>query len=340
MTLLGLQSSRSLTNQLFLIGLVAVINIRASDASYPTCNSYSWNTSGPSEHWRFTGHGCVSENVNPHHLASCLRGKTIVFIGDSVTRYQYLNMVYFLATGRWVSEDPYNENEHMWPSWPDFHMGTSLRLGCVEYCDCHRNKTDLGRENRFYSNCKLGINVGLITWLAGTNLEIGFDLSKGIFNQTCSWCRNPSLFLEKKQYERPVFKQFGTDIKVFISDQLSNMQADVIIINQGIWGREDYPLRKPAALNRLYEELRKSVRPGGKVVWKTTSPGLAQNASQIFDKEDFLLNVTKAGFEIFDMYRLTADLRTESNAYWDTWHFQPFVYKYVNIQLMQYLCGI
>jgi hypothetical protein len=34
-------------------------------------------------------------------LRSALRKKTIVFIGDSVTRYQYLNLAFFLERGKW-----------------------------------------------------------------------------------------------------------------------------------------------------------------------------------------------------------------------------------------------
>ena len=35
---------------------------------------------------------------------ACLKGKHVVFVGDSVTRYQYLSLVSFLEKGGWEEE--------------------------------------------------------------------------------------------------------------------------------------------------------------------------------------------------------------------------------------------
>eukprot|EP00760_Papus_ankaliazontas_P006755 PhM_4_TR1315/c2_g7_i3/m.52879 len=42
-------------------------------------------------------------HLNRSRVLRALRGKHIVMIGDSVTRYQYLNLVYYLRTGSWGS---------------------------------------------------------------------------------------------------------------------------------------------------------------------------------------------------------------------------------------------
>ena len=36
---------------------------------------------------------------------ACLKGKHVVFVGDSVTRYQYLSLVSFLEKGGWEEEE-------------------------------------------------------------------------------------------------------------------------------------------------------------------------------------------------------------------------------------------
>ena len=82
---------------------------------------------------------------------SCLSGKHIAFIGDSVTRYEYLSLVYFLSKkqymeryGASVSGEPSLVNEKDWDSWDDFFTHGSARVAAAvdaeatELCDCQR----------------------------------------------------------------------------------------------------------------------------------------------------------------------------------------------------------
>ena len=75
----------------------------------------------------------------------------IALVGDSVTRYQYLSLVYFLRTGKWHSTKPRLFCEKDWPSWNMFFKGTNAKLRGYEICDCDREgSVTLGfRENRF-----------------------------------------------------------------------------------------------------------------------------------------------------------------------------------------------
>ena len=57
-----------------------------------------------------------------------LKDSRIVFVGDSLTRYQYLNFIYILHSNSWVgSSYPHLELESDWKSWKSFHIGSSLR---------------------------------------------------------------------------------------------------------------------------------------------------------------------------------------------------------------------
>jgi hypothetical protein len=51
----------------------------------------------------------------------------IVMVGDSLMRYQYLHLVYFLNTGRWVTDDenPNIVNERTYESWINFYKVTN-----------------------------------------------------------------------------------------------------------------------------------------------------------------------------------------------------------------------
>ena len=82
------------------------------------------------------------------HISTCCIGSTcipsgarLVFIGDSLTRYQYLDLVYALegreAELRRPVRNPLQETS--WSSWQDFYHGTHLDLQPNElWCDCYR----------------------------------------------------------------------------------------------------------------------------------------------------------------------------------------------------------
>ncbi len=81
----------------------------------------------------------------------CLEGKHIAFIGDSLTRFQYLSLVYYLYTGRWTHNYPSSFCGHHWPSKGDWMIGSSLRTGCMELCDClPAPNGPVRRENRYF----------------------------------------------------------------------------------------------------------------------------------------------------------------------------------------------
>ena len=70
----------------------------------------------------------------------CLQDRHVVYVGDSVTRYGYLNLVYWLHTGAWhvpPGQDPNEFNEDR-ARWNEVLHTTNARLGGKEVCDCHR----------------------------------------------------------------------------------------------------------------------------------------------------------------------------------------------------------
>jgi hypothetical protein len=92
-----------------------------------------------------------------------LQNKRIVLIGDSITRYQYLSLVYALSTGHFLNMSliPNPVVERSWPSWHDFYVGTHGMLQPFEYCDCFRGTGRLiqENENRYYFDNVRNISV-------------------------------------------------------------------------------------------------------------------------------------------------------------------------------------
>ena len=105
-------------------------------------------------------------------VRDCFRGKRVVMVGDSMMRYQYLALVYWLENG--VQPPPGFHagegrggwdkfsvcNEFSWDvkdgeigknsSWTNFYSETARGLNGHESCDCWRNNGFDMVENRYY----------------------------------------------------------------------------------------------------------------------------------------------------------------------------------------------
>ena len=92
------------------------------------------------------------------------KGKHILFIGDSLTRYQYLNLAYFMTTGHWRSPCPWNEKERDHGTWDQFFRTTTERMGGFETCDCWRVGDNYSnyREIRRYRNPHADIAITFV----------------------------------------------------------------------------------------------------------------------------------------------------------------------------------
>jgi len=85
----------------------------------------------------------IIDNIHHNKVLEKFRDKEIIFMGDSITRYQYLNFIGFLHTAQWVSRPPYIESERAWNKrvgdWVGFMKMSNLRFGGYEICDCYRD---------------------------------------------------------------------------------------------------------------------------------------------------------------------------------------------------------
>lgn len=92
------------------------------------------------------------------------RNLRVAFIGDSLTRFQYVSLVYFLKYDHWSDdqENPGLLNYRYYGTWSEWMSNTSSIMQPEEHCDCYRmnkpNASSLGNwharmnENRYYSD--------------------------------------------------------------------------------------------------------------------------------------------------------------------------------------------
>ena len=109
-----------------------------------------------------------SETTNPRrdkHISplETPRNLSIVFVGDSLMRYQYLSLAYFLRHGRWwdspanapnnlMNAHSFHHPAHPSEDWNEFLLQSNRMLYPLEACDCERsvNSSDIVLERRYF----------------------------------------------------------------------------------------------------------------------------------------------------------------------------------------------
>ena len=149
-----------------------------------------------------TGAHCDPSGFTSDDVVNALEGHHVVFVGDSLNRFQYLSLVYFLESGSWASPYPSNTVVWQWEEaygllderkkvWPMFMRSTNERMNAgagQEICDCYRSGGDAFtiRENRYWMSGDGRLRVSYVQWFGGV---AGWMPLKGhklsLMNETC-----------------------------------------------------------------------------------------------------------------------------------------------------------
>jgi len=90
------------------------------------------------------------------------RNLTLIMIGDSLMRYQYLSLAYFLRFGRWYDTQAsttvsYLLHSNSWrhpryptDTWNEYFLQSNRLLQPMEVCDCFRNRAIILERRYFY----------------------------------------------------------------------------------------------------------------------------------------------------------------------------------------------
>lgn len=94
-----------------------------SNATWEPMVSENWNDTSKAPIFKLHFPSCSLDYLEDvEQSRTCLRNRHVVLIGDSLTRYMYLNLVNYLETGEWIPwEHPYSEAEKQWGSWTEFY---------------------------------------------------------------------------------------------------------------------------------------------------------------------------------------------------------------------------
>lgn len=264
-----------------------------------------------------------------------LRDRLIVFIGDSFTRHQYLSLVHFLSSGGWNEDDglPHSLMEKEFRSWPLFFLASNLRLGCHEILDAYRNDNDPHvRENRYFHHWGLNLTIYAFLHTSPYPIYLGRNLPTiSEFHDVCT-NREKSIQLLLDDHNNPTVLRQYTSTADFISKEITSLQPDVLILNQG--NHAGSMFRTESNLRGVIEVMKSSARHA---VWKTST---AQKGGIQVDSDAFVDGLVANGLTIFDAFSLTHTISLVPAVFWDGKHFLPFVYRELNLGLLDFLQGL
>lgn len=204
------------------------------------------------------------------YLIDSLRNRHIVFMGDSITRYQYLDLVYLLMYGKW-SDDQKFVDSTLHKSWSDYLLYTAATLKNVELCECYRGVMGPGFanvENRKYVNQELNTTIWFFLWFGDYCLPHGhFNVSDDIRPMNCMPNR-----CTKAASKNPWMASSAAD---FIDAFVTVHSPDLVLLNTGFHTAFDglNPLshREAPRFTRFVRELNES-GISTKFVFKSTTP--------------------------------------------------------------------
>lgn len=257
-------------------------------------------------------------------LASRLRGLNVAFIGDSLTRYQYIALCHFIEHKSWVADEwrpnPLLEKTHK--TWHGFYNVTNKILAPHEQCDCFRpEKSDRDKwyENRYYYDPANNVSISYIQAM-GVVVDV-----HGHFAPDDVHSQHGLVAISRNKVSKPKWVySWANVIRKHIG--LLSPKPNVLIINAGHWHNK-FNL---ASYRKEVISAAKSI--GVTLIWKTTTytrRHIITNHNQMNDNSmcreaDLCLNMSWTR-------------EVPSKDYVDRVHFKPHVYNEMNKKLLPFL---
>ena len=310
---------------------------------------------------RKSGVGCSSHQSSDDFISlqhdkvlSGLSGRHVLMIGDSMMRYQYLNLAYYLSSGKWRSQSPPNEEEAQHGSWAAFYAMTNARLK-TEVCDCYRPTVlDFTKylENRYFIDLSHNFRISYVQQL-GSNLFSPHTL--GYMNAYCTkekGCVQKGCTAGQCVPSTHPIDHVGNGSSIsgpaaWVTMACS-LRPDTVVVNMGLW----YILNDPTGYAQVVDASKQILACPGmqstKFVWKTTTPRSVeignQNNPNVGDPVLVALLKDHKEWSVFDANGIVQQLKgyaaaQSHNMFWDPAHFRTPVYAGLNQVFLTQLLG-
>ena len=278
----------------------------------------------------------LKDRVTLHNDLPIPRNLNIAFMGDSLTRYLYLDLVHFLKVGRWIdnADRPNFVLEKTHANWTAFYNFTNTMLRPYEQCDCYRKSHTPVRileaanvmENRYFRDGMEGYN-NTVTYIQ----KFGNDYMRSNWNASDIYTphENYGVITNDTDYH-PAFtlKTWVDVIEEFVCKM--EPKPSVLIFNSGLWWRNN-DLVDVTLQGEIVKALKKCDILS---MYKTTTRKYNQEDRTMQEYEEQLCNQTDYCWD------LTWTGIVPKELYFDMFHVIPPVYSYKNVQLLSMLSSI
>lgn len=242
----------------------------------------------------------------------------IAFMGDSLTRFQYLDLVYFLSHGgRWVQRDDSPNLVTKGSNWNAFFKFTNQVLKPYEECDCFRlqGTRNIPRsiENRYFYEKKRNNRVAFLNKFGDIPFKTQWN-ARNVFDS------HPPLKFRKPKY---IYQGDWVDsIKNFVCKM--RPKPSILIFNTGLHNHSE--LMDPRTQKEVVEVLRACRITS---MYKTTT----SRAMEVYEQQ--LCNQTDLCYDI----SWTGPLVSKEH-YGDRDHFVEPIYSMLNVHLLSMLATL
>lgn len=266
----------------------------------------------------------------------CLRDRRVLFLGDSVTRYQYLSLAYFLATGTWGNHVELVDY-HKWSTYADYFKATNSWFS-QELCDCFRADFNISSlrtasENRYYyGDGAFVVYIRLLSDAYPPRGHFGFPPFVAPSSEVCQAgeCSKPH------DWVAPISCYLVNETcKEFWIHVLRPLNITHFFFNQGHWVRTS--TRDANWFRHVMQGAKAFISKCGTAYFKTTSTARKDNQRD----SKAIITAREYGWKIYDVEILTRGLLKLHDGFpgFDRVHYYPFVYRELNNYLLNLLCN-
>ena len=296
---------------------------------------------------------CIQE---PCHLS-------IVFMGDSLTRFMYYSLAHYLRHNQWIEPDSYPHlvkpsdvlgGYELNFDWTPWYNASTLNLYPYETCDCHREPGTLRRqyngivnENRyFYDPQRNNTVVYFQAFTPKISIRGHFEDPKQALKQMP--CKNHTIHpynhlqgnvgdictnITDKEKENILLEKvpitWEYDWPDAITHMVTKINPDVLVLNSGKWREPGWGFEQQSYLDKFAKAVKDANIPH--TIWKTTTANKGGRIDPTLNEFDNKM-CQQDWLECFNLTAWTS--KVPSAMYVDSGHFREPVYRKMNELLL------
>lgn len=258
----------------------------------------------------------------------------MVFAGDSVTRYQYMNLAYFLS--KMKNSDKYGDRpghpslsiEKEWKSFEQFYSDTTAILGDItdgcgwETCDCHRDE---------------GQNLATVREYRSLDFTFPGSCAERDLRDDDDDIENHLTLSYEQVFSYPDAVTAGHDALTYYERSHRQQPPNIFVFNMGLHMAIPDELLYNQTLGKILQKGQALVTEHNTtLIWKTTTP----NSIGPFFRRNQEMDIAGAhNFKLFDVGAMAlAALEQHLQMSWDDLHYFPSVYQQFNDVLLNLIC--